>query len=216
MQTQESPPPQTNEQLGHKQLKAMAKASRPWYLKKRFWLLGAVGLIAIGTMIGGGRTDKDNASNAAPTGAATEGTKAGETKLFAGRVDAQREDKERNIGQSVEISGYTATVTAGAFQQSLNEFQKDGYVVADVTIANRDDRAQAYNLFDWKLQTPAGQVIDPTFSTDSGMLGSGDLVKGGSVAGSTTFKVGTEKGSFYIIYKPDAFDSARGIWKVTR
>jgi hypothetical protein len=85
--------------------------------------------------------------------------------------------------------------------------------VADVTIANRDDRAQAYNLFDWKLQTPAGQVIDPTFNTDNGMLGSGDLVKGGSVTGTTTFKVGGEKGEFYIIYKPDSFDSAPGIWK---
>ena len=211
MQTQESPP----QNLDHKQLKAMAKASRPWYLKKRFWLLGVVGLIVIGSMMGGGGSkDSNEDANAAANGATTQGT-ATDTKLFAGRVDAQREDKERNVGQSVDISGYTATVTAGAFQQSLNEFQKDGYVVADVTIANRDDRAQAYNLFDWKLQTPTGQVIDPTFSIDGGMLGSGDLVKGGSVTGKTTFKVGADKGDFYVIYKPDAFDSARGIWKVT-
>ena len=213
MHTQESPP--TNEQhLSHKELKAMAKASRPWYLKKRFWLLGVVGLIVVGTMMGGGGSEDDDNTNAAPSGAETQDTKAADTKSFAGRIDAQREDKERNIGQSVELSGYTATVTAAAFRQSLSDFEKDGYIVADVTIANRDDRSQRYNLYDWKLQTPAGQVLDPTFNSGE-MLGTGELVKGGSVTGKATFKIGAQKGDFYIIYKPDPFDSARGIWKVT-
>ena len=33
--------------LNHKQLKALAKASRPWYRKKRFVVIGFVGLIVI-------------------------------------------------------------------------------------------------------------------------------------------------------------------------
>jgi len=222
MQTQETPPqpPQMNEQnLSHKELKALAKARRPWYLKKRFWLLGVAGLIVIFMVANsGGNKDGDN-SNAAP-GSVTQDSKATATtgsnaKLFPGRVDAQREDKERNIGEGVEISGYTAAVSALAFKQSVSEFEKDGYVLADVNVRNRDSKAQAYNLFDWKLQTASGQVLDPTFLTGE-ILGSGDLVTGGSVAGRVPFKVGTQTGDFYLIYKPDAFDSARGIWKVTR
>lgn len=38
------PPPPMN----HKQLKAAAKAARPWYLKKRFWALGLVAVIVVG------------------------------------------------------------------------------------------------------------------------------------------------------------------------
>ena len=208
MQTQESPPqpPQMNEQnLGR-------KARRP------LWLLGAVGLIVI--LMGATSCSSDDDKSSAQPGNVTQDTKATETTksnatLFPGRVDSKREDKERNIGQGVEISGYTTTVTAAAFKQSVSDYEDEGYVMVDVTILNRDDKAQSYNLFDWKLQTASGQVLDPTF-TSGEMLGSGNLVKGGTVAGKVPFKVGTEKGDFYIIYKPDAFDAARGIWKVTR
>ena len=46
-------------ELNHKQLKALAKASRPWYAKKRTWLLGFVGLIVAASALsaaGGGST----------------------------------------------------------------------------------------------------------------------------------------------------------------
>lgn len=211
-------PPQLDEKnMSHKELKALAKARRPWYLKKRFWLLGVVGVFVIGGIASSGGS-KDDESSAAQPGSVTQDTNTetgSNAKLFPGRVDSQRADKERNIGQSVELSGYTATVTAAGYQASVSDFEKDGYVVTDVTILNRDDRAQSYNTFDWKLQTPSGQVLDPTFTTVD-QLGSGDLVKGGSVGGKVVFEVGAEKGDFYIIYKPDAFDSDRGIWKVTR
>lgn len=47
--------PQTPQpELNHKQLKAMAKASRPWYLKKKFWALGVVGIIIVAAAAGGG------------------------------------------------------------------------------------------------------------------------------------------------------------------
>lgn len=40
------PPPPTPD-LNHKQLKALAKAARPWYAKKRFWLLGIIAVFII-------------------------------------------------------------------------------------------------------------------------------------------------------------------------
>jgi hypothetical protein len=134
--------------------------------------------------------------------------------LFPGRPDAQREDREANIGDAVELSGYTVTVTSAGFVQRVSDFEEDGYIKVSVSYLNRDDQAQPYNLFDWRLQTPAGQVIDPTFTT-APTLGSGDLVEGGTVSGDVYFEPGAETGDFYIIWKPDLFDAARGIWKVT-
>jgi hypothetical protein len=51
--------------LNHKQLKALAKASRPWYAKKRTWFLGFVGLVIIvaagsSASSGGGTSTKTN------------------------------------------------------------------------------------------------------------------------------------------------------------
>lgn len=126
----------------------------------------------------------------------------------------QKEDQEAAIGQSVRLSGYTATLTSAQFRPKLSEFEEDGYLVADVTVANRDNRAQPYNVFDWKLQTPAGQVIDPTFTSEK-QLGSGDLIQGGTVSGKVIWEIGvTTKGQFKVIYKPDPFDAARGLWTV--
>lgn len=198
--------------------KARAKALRPWYKKKRYIaLLALAAIIAISVASSGG--DDKNKTSTADSGDTTEttakdsGTGADEI-LFPGRPDAQKEDQERNIGDSAKFSGYTATVTAAGFQQTISDFEDKGYVVTEVTIENRDDKAQPYNIYDWKLQTPNGQVIDPRFST-ADSLESGDLVEGGKVSGKVVFEVGDTKGDYYIIYKPDAFDSARGIWKVT-
>ena len=213
--------------LSRKDLKALAKAKRPWYMKKRFWALGVVGALILATAAGGGSKD-DSDSNASQPGSVTEQTgdtkattasttKADSGRLFPGRVDAQREDKERNIGGNVEISGYTATVSAAKFQQTVSSFEEDGYVVADVSILNRDKKTQRYSLSDWKLQTSSGQVLDPAYVTGiKPALGmGGDLVNGGTVSGKVVFEVGSQTGDFYLIYKPDLFDAARGIWKVT-
>jgi hypothetical protein len=72
-----TPPTPSPENLNHKQLKALSKASRPWYAKKRFWALGVIGVIVIAmaansggskgttktTSNGGVSTLSDNGSN---------------------------------------------------------------------------------------------------------------------------------------------------------
>lgn len=199
---------------------ARAKSMRPWWKKKRFILpLALLALIVIISISGGGADDADTGKKAgdnasSPTTDKTETKTDTKKVLFPGRPDSQKEDQERNIGESARLSGYTGTVTAASFKQSVSDYEKDGYISIDVTIENRDDKAQPYNTYDWKLQTPNGQVIDPTITTGQ-TLGSGDLVQGGKVSGQVVFEVGATKGDFYIIYKPDAFDAARGIWKVT-
>lgn len=187
--------------------KARAKAMRPWWKKKRIIIpLALVVIIGIAMASGGG----DKAEETVQREQAEDTPDAAEP----GRADQQREDQEVAIGQPVKVSGYTATVSSAGFQQQMSDFEDKGYIVAEVTVVNTDDKAQPYNTFDWKLQTPNGQVIDPGFTT-ADQLGSGDLVKDGTVSGKVVFEVGQTKGDFFIIYKPDAFDAARGLWKVT-
>jgi hypothetical protein len=132
----------------------------------------------------------------------------------AGNPDAQKSDKVAELGSPVELSGYTTSVDHAAFVGQVSEFEKAGYLVADVTIVNRDAKTQPYNIFDWRLQTPDGQVIDPTYISDPVQIGSGDLIKGGKVGGKVAWEIGAAKGDFFVIYKPDFANSDRGIWKV--
>jgi hypothetical protein len=66
-------------------------------------------------------------------------------------------------------------------------------------------------LFDWRLQTAAGRVIDPTYPST---LDSAELVAGGTAAGTVIFEIGAERGDFYLLYEPDRYQfvgsTARG------
>lgn len=192
--------------------KARAKAERPWYKKKRIIIPLGVGLlIGAVALSGGGEQGAQQIEEAVQS----EGAEDRPDEPTPGRADQQKEDQEVAIGETARVAGYEATVTSAEFQPELNDFETDGYIVANVRIVNTDDKAQPYNYFDWRVQTPNGQVIDPTFSTIDGQLDSGDLVQGGNVTGKVVFEVGETKGDFFLIYKPNAFDAARGLWKVT-
>lgn len=169
-------------------------------------------LIVVGALAGGG---DDGESDSGTTLAETETTEGVGARLFEGRPDAQREDQERELGQATTINGVEGTVESGGFRQSLSEFFTDGYLVIDVTLRNGADGTRAYNVLHWRIQTPDGQVRDAGIGFQEGALESGDLVAAGSVSGSVSWEIGDAKGDFYVIWKPEAFDAARGIWKVT-
>lgn len=190
--------------------------------------LGVVGglflLLIIVAIIGvavGGDSD-DGTASSSNDGEATEeqapaeggGDDPNPGELYPDRPDTQSEDQEREVGEDARLSGYTTTVDSAAFVQSVSDFEDAGYVQATVTVVNRDDGSQPYNLFDWVLQTPSGEVLDPALVTVP-TLESGDLVGGGEVTGDVFFEVGDQTGEFFIIYKPDPFDAARGVWSVT-
>ena len=82
-----------------------------------------------------------------------------------------------------------------------------------MAIGNRDEDAQAFSIFDWRLQNANGLVVDPTISIRDDALDTGDLVNGGSTVGTISFDV-DKPGTYYLIYKPSPFDAARGVWQV--
>lgn len=195
--------------------RAYAKASRPWYKKKRFIIPGALLLLIIviaglsgGDEVGNPGTDDDgqDVAQGDDDGAAQE------ESMFPDRVDQQPNDIEAQVGEPISVGGYSATVTSLEHMESINDFESEGYLVADVELTNDSDRAQPYNTFDWRVQTPNGQVLDAALVGEE-QLGSGDLVQGGNVSGQVYFEVGQDiSGEYYVIYKPNAFDDARGIW----
>lgn len=140
-------------------------------------------------------------------------------RLFGkARADRHQEDQERNQGEIVRIAGFSTTVVSAGFQQSVGEFEDAGYLKATVKTCNRNDDAQSYSYVDWRLQTPAGQVMNPTIVVGAPTLALSpiDLVKGGEVSGDVYFEIDGQKGDFYLIYKPELFDASRGIRAVRR
>jgi hypothetical protein len=132
---------------------------------------------------------------------------------YPDRVDRQADnDHEARIGDPVRLAGYTATVNSATTYTS--EMFGDDCIIVNVTVENRDAKTQPYNQFDWKIQTPNGTVEDFCISDAStNGLSSGDLVSGGTVTGDVELPY-SGPGTYYVIYKPDPFNAARGIWAV--
>ncbi|MFZ2118138.1 MAG: hypothetical protein WAU83_16790, partial [Pseudonocardiaceae bacterium] len=86
---------------------------------------------------------------------------------------------------------------------------------SDVTIVNISNKSQDYNVFDFKVQTPSGDVGSTSAQSFAGTLDSGTLVTGGRKAGKVCSNNTGAKGQYVFIYKPNAFESDRGIWLFT-
>jgi hypothetical protein len=153
---------------------------------------GALAVLVLGAGCGGGNDD--------PLAQPNPG------ELFPDRANQFREDQERAIGDPAMLSGYTTTVT-DAF------YKGDGIVTVEVRIENRDDEPQEVSSGDWQLVTPDDHVYDPERST----LPAFGEVAGEPVTGNVGFLVDElgVVGDFYIVYKPDGLDAARGIWSFT-
>ena len=69
--------------LPRKELKALANARRPWYLKKRYWLLGLVGILVIAAVAGASGSQDDKQSPLAQPGSVTTGSGTKDTETPA-------------------------------------------------------------------------------------------------------------------------------------
>jgi hypothetical protein len=84
-------------------------------------------------------------------------------------------------------------------------------ICAAVTIKNHNSSTITYNDLYWSLQTPSGEVVNTNFQ-GSPELGSGNIVGGGTATGNVCFDDPGQSGTYVGIYKPDPFNSDRGIW----
>ena len=126
--------------------------------------------------------------------------------LYPDRANQYREDQERHIGEPVEIGGYTATVTDARLDEA------SGSIRVDIEITNRDEQSQRVDGTHWTLVNPRVQTIEATTAA----FPVNELTGGSTVSASVSYEVDAdEAGDYYIQYKPEALDAARGIWQLT-
>jgi len=82
----------------------------------------------------------------------------------------------------------------------------------DVTLVNRDEKSQPYSQFDFKIQSPGGDVQGATLTNKEPSLSSGTLTNGGSKTGFVCFDDPGQPGEYIVIWKPDSFTADRGLW----
>lgn len=192
-----------------------------WFARHKFLtvLLVIVGLIIAVSAIGGSSNTPSN--GAVSSDGSTSSNNDKKEVRFTDRADQQKSDVELAVGESGVVEGIKLTVNSTEAKPSLGEYTTAAsgktFIVANVTLENVGDKAQPYNGFDFRIQTTGGQVLDQSFMGDSGTaLSSGDIVQGGKVTGNVTFEVPVEEGNQYIIWKPNAFKSDRGVIQVQK
>ncbi len=201
------PPTSTPSRQDHKSAKAEAKAAkarakalRPWYKKKRYIFLA---VIVLGIVIGvvSSQNNKKLTSVTFPPTCA---------KTHPSYPDQQlTHDCVALPNHTMSMSGSGALITAVWSQQVASG---DNDICGNITYKNLNSSTLDYDPLDWKLQSPAGSVVDTNFD---GSLNSGTLIKDGSVTGTVCFDNPGQSGTYVGIYKPDPFSADRGIWLFT-
>jgi len=103
-----TPPPSNfdpaNPKASAKAAKAYAKATRPWYRKKRWWLLGVVVVvivIAVATSSGGG----SNGPTAVGPGSGSSSSTTGSSSQGGGSDGPGTQANPAKVGQTIQLAG---------------------------------------------------------------------------------------------------------------
>lgn len=148
----EQPAPQSTKEgkARAKAEKAYAKASRPWYKKPLFVILGIVALAMFGGALSG---DGSETSPVAVPDATTDGQGAGDVAAEPAEANAQAEAEPAQeslpgIGDAVEDGAFTFTVHSvkcgkeSVGSAYLEEKAQGQFCLINVTVANHGDEAQ--------------------------------------------------------------------------
>ena len=205
-----SPSPPVGFPVDKKSAKAAAKAAkiyakhlRPWYRKKRYWL-SIVMIVIVAAIVGGTAAGKKTTNS--PTATSTAAA-SGCLRSHPSYLDEQPKDCVALADDTVSLANTTVTAKWSVGTDATGEKQ----ICAAVSIMNRNNSTISYNDLYWRLQYPSGQVVDTNFAATND-LGSGDIVAGGTASGNVCFADSGASGTYVGIYKPDAFQSNRGIW----
>lgn len=191
--------------------KAYRKANRPFYKKKRAWVLGGVGVLALVGVASGISGDSSNAvadTSVSASSAPTSVESSESNDLFPGQKDS---DKVGAMGESIELESVVYTVDDLSL---VTDALDDSYACATVSFVNESDEtiSQA-GMFDFSLQTPAGEEVSigiPALE-DYEPINVSKIVPGGNGSGDLCFKTKGESGD-YILFKNPALFGGRGAW----
>lgn len=170
--------------------------------------LGVVFLIIIIGAIGKGNSN---------TGGSISGS--GSTESSVSRAcatpypDKQEKDVCADADSTVNLNGVVVTTTP--FTLTSDAFGGKS-LCTGVTIRNTTTESQDYNEFNFKAQTPSGDVGSLSAQAMGQTLNSGTLVPGGTKTGKVCTADSGEQGQHVFIYKPSVWHADRGIWLFNR
>ena len=181
-----------------------------WFKKHKVLsvILAFIVIAVIASAASGGSNNSSSGGNS---------NNAEKTYKFDDRADKQKKDVEVLPGETATVGGVKMTISNVEYKTHLSDFETADsgktYVVADVALENTSNETQPYNIFNFRIQTASGQVLDGAITTIQ-TLGSGDMVAGGKASGKVVFEVPVEDGHNYVIWKPNGFNSDRAIVRV--
>lgn len=129
----------------------------------------------------------------------------------AGKTFPDQQKKDICADGSNKVVLHGMEVTATPFVAKKPQYG-DASLCTTVTIHNTTSKSQDYNVLDFKVQTPTGDVASTSVLGIDGTLNSGTLIAGATKTGDICTDDKGEKGQYVFIYKPNAFESDRGIW----
>lgn len=163
--------PDVNPKAAAKAAKAYAKATRPWYKKKRFILPIALVLliVIISAASSGDETDNtaEKVSGQSSAGQKTTDEKATDTPTVF------------RVGDTVKLAGTQYTVTSARTSPTVgdNEFTRetaDGiFIVVDLTIENVKDETKTFSSSSVNVVAGNGKSYSPDNDGTFAVLGSG-------------------------------------------
>ena len=180
--------------------KARAKAMRPFYKKKRFILPALLVILIIIISVSASSSSKKTEDAAAKT--------CGDVTY----PDQQKKDFCADSSGTVSLQGMSVTATALA---PKTDDIGGKALCSDVTLKNTSSKSQDYNVLDFKIQTPSGDVATMSTLSFASTLNSGTLIKGATKQGLVCSDDKGETGQYVFIYKPNPFDASRGVWLFT-
>jgi hypothetical protein len=117
--------------------------------------------------------------------------------------------QEFTVGEAVDRDGLQ--VTAEKLRKVKPQYT-DRMICSKVSYKNASDEQVSFNLFDWKIQNPAGVQLPATMAQD-GALQSGQLAPGGTVSGDVCATDPGGKGDYLVINEAFFEDPIR--WKAS-
>ena len=169
--------PNANPKAAAKAAKAYAKASRPWFKKKRWWALGVIVLIIIISVATSGGNDgpkvvdnggsSSSVSNQADTGSAKTG----------GKAELGSKENPARVGQTVELAGTRYTVKKAKAASKIGDPSMFGarangtFVIVTLTIENMKNETKTFMQDATKFLAPSGASYSPDSNGTTAAMG---------------------------------------------
>ena len=118
----------------------------------------------------------------------------------------KRRDRVVAGAGTVTVAGFTAN--ASGWNRTTTPAGSNE-VCADVSITNHNSGEQAFQLFQWSLQTPSGQLKDSSSDTT---LTATAVGAGATSSGRVCFDDPGESGQYEVMWKPKLLNASRGVW----